>query len=575
MNYLGVDFGTSNCVAAHVGTTGEVELIPLENNQKILPTVVFAPRKEVANTPIAPAEFQRRLRQAEIDDQVQIRKEFAEFAQEMDGYDRKNKPSPPAPPRKPKREDYQSTTEFETDFASYTTYVSRYPTLRRDYEAELEKFWPKREEYERQHPAFLRRARTTEELEAMVKRVMQREAVDAAEQAYWDQTFFDALRNTIDFEFGSEAINTYTSDPLSGFFLRSPKAFLGTDLKADHVEAFTRVIAAILQHIKRQAETHCRCVFDGIVLGRPVNYQGSSVKAGNQQALNIMRDAAIRAGFEVVRFFLEPSAASLTLGKQSLSVDDRVLIIDVGGGTTDCVFFEWLDGITRQLRVLSFAGDRVGGSDFDQSLAWHAFMPLFGKDQLLKDGLPIPHSILHDAISTRDVPAQIRFGHAAYRIERLIGDARDPAPLTRLLSLQQNQLQYKLLMTAERVKILLSDLDNYTALLNFVESGLSIDCDHQHLQQASAQPIGAIERILGQAIELAGIQPTKVFVTGGMSKSVELSASLTRFFGPAFPINPLPSLTAVGQGLGIVAGALSTKANDVIAMQYEALGLDV
>jgi hypothetical chaperone protein len=130
-------------------------------------------------------------------------------------------------------------------------------------------------------------------------------------------------------------------------------------------------------------------------------------------------------------------------------------------------------------------------------------------------------------------------------------------------------------MTAERVKILLSDLDNYMALLDFVEPGLSIDCDHQHLQQASAQPIGAIERILGQAIERAGIQPTKVFVTGGMSKSVELSASLARFFGPAFPINPLPSLTAVGQGLGIVAGALSTKADDVIAMQYEALGLDI
>ncbi len=575
MNYLGVDFGTSNCVAAHVDTFGAVELIPLEGDRQILPTVVFAPRKEVVNSPIAPAEFQRRLRQAEIDDQSEIRKELVEFAKEMDGYDRKNKPSPPPPPRKPKREVYKSTTEFETDLASYTSYLSSYPTLRREYESELEIFWPRRKEYERQHRAYLRRPRTTEELEAMVMRAIQREAVDAAEQAYWDQTFFDALRNTIDFEFGTEAINTYTTDPLSGFFLRSPKAFLGTDLKADQIEAFTRVIAAILEHIKRQAETHCRRIFDGIVLGRPVNYQGISIQAGNQQALNIMRDAATRAGFEVVRFFLEPSAASLTLADQSLSANDRALIIDVGGGTTDCVYFEWLDGLTRQLQVLSFAGDRVGGSDFDQSLAWHVFMPLLGKDHLLKDGLPIPHSILHDAISTRDVPAQIRFGHAAYRIERLIDAARDPSPLIRLLSLQQHQLQYKLLMTAERMKILLSDLDSYTALLDYIEADLSVDCDLQHLQQASAQPIRAIERILGQAIERAGIQPTKVFVTGGMSKSLELSASLARFFGPTLPVNPLASLTAVGQGLGIVAGALSSNADDIIATQYEPLGLDV
>jgi hypothetical chaperone protein len=573
MNYLGVDFGTSNCVAAHVGINGEVELIPIEDNRQILPTVVFAPRKEVVNTTIAPTEFQHRLRQAEIDDQTQIRKELAEFAKEMDGYDRKNKPSPPSPPRKPKRDNYKSTTEFETDFASYTHYLSLYPALRQAYEAELEIFWPKREEYERQHKAYLRRPRTIEELEAMVTRAMQREAVDAAEQAYWDQTFFDALRTTIDFEFGTEAINTYTTDPLSGFFLRSPKAFLGTDLKADQLEAFTRVIAAILQHIKHQAETHCRKVFDGIVLGRPVNYQGSAPKAGNEQALNIMRDAAIRAGFQKISFFLEPSAASLTLGDHSLSADDRVLIIDIGGGTTDCVFFEWVDGLTKQLRVLSFAGDRVGGSDFDQSFAWHAFMPLLGKDHLLKDGLPIPHAILHDAISTRDVPAQIRFGHAAYRIERLIDHARDPVPLKRLLSLQQHQLQHKLLMTAERMKILLSDLDSYTAPLDFIEPSLSIDCDHLLLQQASAQPIGAIERILNQAINQAGTQPTKVFVTGGMSKSVELSASLARFFGSSLPVNQLASLTAVGHGLGIVAGSLSTKAGAVATTQYDPLGL--
>ena len=44
MNYLGVDFGTSNCVASAKGAGGEIEFVPLENGQLILPTVLFVPR---------------------------------------------------------------------------------------------------------------------------------------------------------------------------------------------------------------------------------------------------------------------------------------------------------------------------------------------------------------------------------------------------------------------------------------------------------------------------------------------------------------------------------------------------
>ncbi|MDO2078475.1 rod shape-determining protein, partial [Escherichia coli] len=57
----------------------------------------------------------------------------------------------------------------------------------------------------------------------------------------------------------------------------------------------------------------------------------------NTQAQGILERAAKRAGFKDVVFQYEPVAAGLDY-EATLQEEKRVLVVDIGGGTTDCLF---------------------------------------------------------------------------------------------------------------------------------------------------------------------------------------------------------------------------------------------
>lgn len=63
-----------------------------------------------------------------------------------------------------------------------------------------------------------------------------------------------------------------------------------------------------------------------------------------------------RAGFEVEDIVLQPLASSLTTLTQE-EKDSGVILVDIGGGTTDVVLY--LDGAVRHTHVLSIGGDNV------------------------------------------------------------------------------------------------------------------------------------------------------------------------------------------------------------------------
>ena len=42
--YLGVDFGTSNCMACAINSDGQLQYAKLEGDSHLLPTVLFVPR---------------------------------------------------------------------------------------------------------------------------------------------------------------------------------------------------------------------------------------------------------------------------------------------------------------------------------------------------------------------------------------------------------------------------------------------------------------------------------------------------------------------------------------------------
>jgi len=373
-----------------------------------------------------------------------------------------------------------------------------------------------------------------------------------------DRTFLSAARRGTVL-FGTPALQAYIADPLAGTLVRSPKAFLGSDLPPGYVPVFTDVIARILVHIRQRAEAFTGATFTRAVVGRPVHYNGVLGARGDQQAIAMMEAALQAAGFAEWSFVAEPVAACLKF-EQALEQETVVLVVDVGGGTTDCAVVRARPaGSTRQSRaedVLGFSGDRVGGTDFDQSLAWGAFMPLFGRGLSTKDGRPLPHGVLADAVSTRSMPAQLRFRAAGREIADLLRSVDDTVPLERLARLHRDQNQHRLVRSAELAKIGLSDAQACEADLHYVEAGLAVTVPRALYEDACRPSLDKIEQLVVEARQAAGVEPKQVFVTGGMGMSPPVQARLRRVLGSDVPVEKTGALTSVGAGLGIVAAQL-------------------
>ena len=392
--------------------------------------------------------------------------------------------------------------------------------------------------------------------ERMIRDTLRREAIDAASQAYQEQTLFSALESGQGVAFGAAALQLHFADPLGGFLVKSPKAFLGSDMDARRLAAFEDIITAMLRHIRLCAEAQSGSQIERAVLGRPVRYQGIGGEQANAQAVGVMDRAARRAGFQEVRFELEPLAAAYEY-ERAIERDQLVLVVDVGGGTTDCVVVRLGPGRAGKRRgdmdILGVSGDRVGGNDFDEALAWRAFMPAFGKDGLLKSGLSLPHSVLHDAISIRDIPAQTRFVRAGEQLQTIGRQAADTQLLPRLLALHDRQLQHQLVHCAERSKIDLSDDSALRADLGFVEEGLAVGVDRPLFAAAVNLHLNRIQALAGEAMRQAGAQPDVVFMTGGMAISPIVAAAIGGVAGPGVPIWSSEMLGTVGKGLGLCA----------------------
>lgn len=573
-NFLGLDFGTSNCVASAFNDAGIQEFVKLDGESTLLPTVLFVPRVDYSAEEVDEQELELRLRRARIDERSRHQKDLSELASILENYDLRNKPRLPSRPVKPKVEDYSGNkSNYEAAYARYEAQLIEYGAKLENHSQALERFKVQRSEFERAQREYIGPIATDDALRKSLTVAMQRENSEAAESKYWDQTFFSAMSKGNTFVYGREAIRLYSEDPMSGFFMRSPKSFLATELKLDYKNVFLKIVEKILGNIKELAERQFNRSFKGVVLGRPVNYHGVRGEVGNDEALEIMRVAANNVGFEAVHFFFEPVAAALSISSSKIP-SDLSLVVDVGGGTTDCSLIKGSikSSSGASLEVSRSGGSRIGGTDFDQSIAWMLLMPVFGKNDKLKSGLPLPTTLLHDAIATRDLPAQIRFRKARHSIEDLLNQVSDKSKIYRFLKMQELQAQHKVILEAERLKILASDTDRLVAHLGFIENDLEVSISEEEFDASIRNPV---EKVLEQVRAIVGDhgeRPSVVFATGGMSQSPVLLNALQTELGEDVRVERLDSMSAVGMGLGIVAHALTSKNQEAVDSMID-LGL--
>ena len=392
---------------------------------------------------------------------------------------------------------------------------------------------------------------TGDETQALLRRAMN----------YNRDEDIEVLGNSV--QFGLASLKQYIDDPEEVYFVKSPKSFLGASgLKPQQVAVFEDLVCSMMLHIRQQAQSQLQETIEQAVIGRPINFQGLGSDEANTQAVGILQRAAQRAGFRDVVFQYEPVAAGLDF-EASLSEEKRVLVVDIGGGTTDCSVLlmgpQWRTRHDREQSLLGHSGCRVGGNDLDIALAFKSLMPLLGMGGETETGIALPILPWWNAVAINDVPAQTDFYSSANgRLLRdLARDARDAEKVSLLYKVWQQRLSYRLVRSAEESKIALSESAQIDTHLPFISDTLATAISQDGLEAALNQPLTRILEQVQLALENSSEKPDVIYLTGGSARSPLIKKALAEQL-PGIPV-------AGGDDFGSVTAGLARWAQVVFA----------
>ncbi len=370
--------------------------------------------------------------------------------------------------------------------------------------------------------------------------------LEGAAHAMPTALFFNSEDHSV--HFGREAIALYLSG-VEGRLMRSLKSLLGSPLLHEQTVvdgrqmSFLDVIAIYLRELRQRAGASLGFLPARVVLGRPVHFVDDDAEK-DRLAQTTLRQAALEAGFTDVDFQLEPIAAAFDF-EHRIGREQRVLIADIGGGTSDFTVVrlgpQRLAQADRVADVLATTGVHIGGTDFDQKLNLAQVMPLLGYGHRGPDG--------------RDVPNPVFFKLATWHLinllstPRALADARalrvnytDLTLHDRLLRVLQQRDGHRIASAVEAAKIAASltgrdapiDLD---AVALDLQAWVQVDTLGAQLQGLLARVVACAQdcAALAQQATASGAGVDSIYLTGGSSALAPFRTALERAF-PGTPV---------------------------------------
>ena len=326
--------------------------------------------------------------------------------------------------------------------------------------------------------------------------------------------------------YGRAALADYLSGD-EGRLMRSLKSLLGTSLMDDFTEVagrvlpFRELLALFIGEIKSRAEVSAGQSFSSAVIGRPVYFVDDDPQA-DKVAENTLAEIARAAGLRHIEFQYEPIAAAFDYESQ-ISQEELVLVVDIGGGTSDFALVRLGPDRARKLErkddILASGGVHIGGTDFDKHLSLACVMPLLGLGSQLKSGLEVPSSPYFN-LATWHTINQVYTRKAWAQIVEVTREGREPEKLQALQNLVQQKDGHWLALQVEAAKINLSTESEAT--LDLSRLGVSKDLLLQRavFDHAIAILVGRIGETVNKLLRDAGVaadQVDTVFFTGGSS----------------------------------------------------------
>jgi hypothetical chaperone protein len=362
--------------------------------------------------------------------------------------------------------------------------------------------------------------------------------------------------------FGRTAIAAYV-EGFDGRLMRGLKSTLGSSLIQERTRvgkrnlAFTEIIGAFFGHLKGRLDAQADTPAETVVLGRPVHFVDDDAE-GDRAAQDVLEEIARAQGFRNIDFQYEPIAAALHY-EQSLTAEELVLIVDIGGGTSDFsivrVSPERAQQADRQDDILANDGIRVGGTDFDRLLSLSQVMPHLGLNSGMAQGNGLmPRHYFNDLATWHRINTLY-----TQRVENDLKALRALAArkdlLDRMIRVIHGRAGHSLALATEKAKIALSAETEARIRLAPLTGGPDADVRREVFETAVEMPMSRISQTIRGLLAAAGLQADQigtVFLTGGSSSLPVLHAGVAEVL-PGVPRVTGDLLGSVGTGLALDA----------------------
>ncbi len=362
--------------------------------------------------------------------------------------------------------------------------------------------------------------------------------------------------------FGGEAVAAYLNG-YEGRLMQSIKSVLGTPLMHEQTNVlnemvpFSSIIGLFIAEARRRAERHSGRAITKVVMGRPVRFNDHDDDL-DAQAEVALREVATTQGFEHIAFQLEPIAAARAF-QANHELEGRLLIVDIGGGTSDFTLLTSDSSATGgDYRVLGTSGIHIGGTNLDQALALNKLMPELGMNTLMRSmngsEITLPSMWFHQLSTWHEInglyqPATIK------RIEHALASALDSQRTERLIKVLKMQYGHRILEKVEHCKRQLSDSALAVVSLDEVEAGLRIEVGKQEFERIIEPLIAPIRDKLATLVSQCSLRADDVdyiFYTGGTTLIPMVQRSINAMFPNAQALTG-DMLHSVGMGLTLDA----------------------
>lgn len=353
---------------------------------------------------------------------------------------------------------------------------------------------------------------------------------------------------------GHEAVEKYVGDGMKGRFIKSikrvlsNKSFQNTLINGVRYD-LSDLVSLILIELKKRADAYLGEEVKSVILGRPVFFDDDDQER-DILAQKRLEMAAKQAGFSTIHFQLEPIAAAFTYEK-SLKEKQKVLVADLGGGTTDFTLIE-LDprkhhSTDRRQDILGTGGIYLGGDAFDAAFMWDKGTPHFGRGVKYstrpEQWLDLPLSLFLN-ITSWEKMIFFNSTKVLQDLKRYYFQSKNHPKVKNLIDLIEGNLGYSIFREIEKVKVDLSAQPQ--ADFQFAPSGIDEPILEQDFNAIIAPDLQKIENYLEKF--LGDHQVDSVFLTGGTSLVPAVQALFQKRFG-AEKIHSGDNFISVTKGL--------------------------